>query len=411
MLTTDFQTLDEYRLFCHGRLGDPHPLYHRLRTEDPVHWCEPLGSWILTRYDDVVAGFRDSRLSAKRVAIYMNQIPEPVRSRVKPLAEHFKKWLGMNDPPDHTRLRKLIGRALTPKVIEAMRPRIQEIVDHLLDGMIERGRMDLETEFSFPLPAMVICEMIGIPPEDHHQFKEQAQSIQDFLGGAGPQLVHTVENSQRNLFELVEYFHQLIAERRRNPQQNLISSMVAMEEEGDRFTEDEVIAMSVFLFFAGFETTKTLITNGFLALFEHPDQMQRLKQDASLMPSAVEEFLRFYSPLQRQTRVVLEDMEIRGRSIRKGQAVLLMQGAANRDPEEFPDPDRLDVAREPNKHLAFGLGMHFCLGAPLARLEGQIVFETLLRRLPNLQLAVAHEELEWLENMSFLTVKSLPVTF
>ncbi len=405
------QTQDEYELFCHGRLDNPFPLYHRLRAEDPVHWSEPMQGWVVTRYDDVHAAFLDPRLSSQRVPVYMQQIPEPIRSRVKPLGEHFSNWLGMTDPPVHTRLRTLIGKALTPRVIRDARPRIQEIVDELLDNVAQRGEMDIENDFSFPLPSTVICEMLGIPTQDHVRFREQAEGIQHFLGGAPLAMGRTAEFSQQSMFELRDYFRGLIDERRRNPRPDLISSMVSVEEQGDRFTEEEVTAMSIFLFFAGFETTKTMLTNGMLALFENPGELQRLKADPSLTPTAVEEFLRYYSPLQRQIRVPMEDIEIRGRSIRKGQPILLMQGAANRDPEQFPDPDRLDVGREPNKHVAFGLALHFCLGAPLARLEGEVAFETILRRFPNIRMAVAHEELEWLENMTFLSLKSLPAVF
>ena len=411
MHTDNIQIREKYELFCHGRLDDPFPLFQLLRAEDPVHWSESLGSWLLTRYEDVAAAFLDTRLSAKRVPIYMSQIPEPVRTRVRPLGEHFEKWLGMTDPPDHTRLRTLIGRAFTPKSIEGMRSRIQELVDSFLDRVEGEGRMDFVSDFAHPLPATVICEMLGIPAEDEGQFQHQAKGIMDFLGGAGPSLVHTAERSQASLFESLDYFRTLIEERRGQPRGDLISAMVAVDEQGDRFSEEELVAMSIFLFFAGFETTQSLIANGLLALFQFPDEFQALKKDPSLISTAVEEFLRFYSPLQRQTRVASEKIEIRGRQILEGQAVLLMQGAANRDPEQFPGADHLDIRRNPNRHLAFGLGTHFCLGAPLARLEGQIAFQTLLRRLPHLELTSPPGDLEWEESMTFLTLKSLPVVF
>ena len=411
MLTDDVRIREQYELFCHGRLDDPFPLFQLFRAEDPVHWSESLRSWVLTRYDDVAAAFLDPRLSAKRVPIYMSQIPEPVRTRVKPLGEHFEKWLGMTDPPDHTRLRTLIGRAFTPKSIESMRSRIQELVDGFLDRVEGKGRMDFVSDFAHPLPATVICEMLGIPVEDEGQFQDQAKGIMDFLGGAGPSLVKTAERSQTSLFESLDYFRALIEERRVYPRGDLISAMVTVDEQGDRFSEEELVAMSIFLFFAGFETTQSLISNGLLALFQFPHEFEALKKGPSLIPSAVEEFLRFYSPLQRQTRVASEEIEVRGKHILRGQTVLLMQGAANRDPEQFPGPDRLDIRRNPNRHLAFGLGTHFCLGAPLARLEGQIAFQTILRRLPDLELASSPEDLEWEESMTFLTLKSLPVLF
>ena len=399
----------QYNLFCHGKLNDPFPLFHRLQREDPVHWSVVLESWLVTRYDDVTSAFLDPRLSARRVPIFMSQIPEPVRTRVKPLAEHFEKWLGMTDPPDHTRLRTLIGRAFTPKSIEGMRGRIQEVVNDLLDDFCRKKQIDFVAEFAHRLPATVICEMLGIPTEDEDRFQEQVKGIMDFLGGAGPSLVRTVESSQVSLFESLEYFRALISERRRNPKSDLISAMVSVDEQDDCFTEDELIAMCIFLFFAGFETTQSLISNGLLALFQFPDAHQQLRNDLSLMPRAVEEFLRFYSPLQRQTRVATEEIKMHGRTIFKGQAVLLMQGAANRDPVQFEDPDRIDISRYPNRHVAFGLGSHFCLGAPLARLEGEIAFEAILLRFPALRIPVPLENLEWEESMSFLTLKSLPL--
>ena len=408
----DLKSLQQYDLFCHGRLGaDRYPVYHQLRSEEPAHWSEPMKSWVLTRYDDVYSGFLDPRLSAQRVPIFLRLVPEPIRAKVQPLEEHFKKWLGMVDPPDHTRLRKLILLAFTPKVVEGIRSRIQNIVNDRLDQLEAQGQMDLVNDFAFPLPATVISDLLGVPTEDLSQFKRRSDDLMMFLGGAAPTIGGTVEQSQKSLLELKAYFNGLIDERRRHPRDDLISSMIAAQEEGDRLNDEELVAMCIFLFFAGHETTMSLISNGFLALLQHRAELEKLRDNASLTSSAIEEFLRFYSPLQRQIRVALEDLEIRGKQISKGQAVLLMQGAANRDPEQFPDPDRLDICRNPNKHLAFGLGIHFCLGAPLGRLESQIAFDTILHRFPDIQLMGRPEDLQWQPSMTFLSLKSLPVRF
>ena len=388
---------------------DRYPAYARLRTEDPVHWSELLNSWVVTRYDDVHAGFVDERLSANRIPVIMSQVPPDMRERVQPIENHFRKWMGMNNPPEHTKLRDKITPSFAPKVIGQMKDHIQSIVDQLLDEVEPQGRMDLMDDFAFRVTATVICDMLGIPREDQNRFRRQSEDIMKFLGGSPATMAQTIEQSQKSLMELIPYFRELIGKRRKNPRDDLISAFVQLEKTGNGFDDEDLVAMCIFLFFAGHETTMNLVGNGFLAMFQNPGEKEKLQQDPSLLPTAVEEFLRYYSSLQRQVRLVSEDLEIRGRKISRGQGVLLMQGAANRDPEVFDDPDRLDITRKPNRHLAFSVGTHFCLGAPLARLEGRIAFGTVLERFPDIRLDCRIEELKWHPTMTFLSMKSMPV--
>ncbi len=404
--------LPEYEAFCQGALADIYPLLHQLREADPVHWSEPLSSWMLTRYVDVYAAFRDPRLCSSRIPFFVSQLPKSMWGEVELLEQHLSKWIVVSDPPDHTRLRALLSKAFTPRVVENIRGHIQDIADWQLDRIQDKGRMDLIADFAYSLPATVICEMLGVPARDHSHFRRWSEDVVAFSAGAGPALAAIVMQSQKSLMELTEYFRGVIADARQNRPDNLLGALVAVEEQGDRLTEQELLSMCSMLFVAGHETTMILIGNGVLALLEHPEEMGKLKNDpARQMTTAVEEFLRYDAPLQRQTRLAREDLQIAGKSIKQGDAVLLMQGAANRDPAQFSEPDRLDISRpeKANRHVAFGWGIHFCVGAPLARLEGKIAFETLLRRMPNLRLA--GEPLRWRKNMGIRGLTALHVEF
>jgi len=409
MFQTTIDACGDYSLFCQGKLADPYPLYRQLREEDPVHWSVPLGSWILTRYSDVLPALKEPRLISSRMPLYLKYLPDDLRARMGPLTRHLEKWLVNSDPPDHTRLRALVSKAFTPAVVEKLRHHIQEIVDGLLDPLEGSGHMDIIRDFAYPLPAIVITEMLGVPAADRDQFKKWSEDIVAFTGGGGLALAGVADRSQLSLIEASEYFRKALQERRCQPREDLISALVTVEEQGDSLNEEELLAMCVLLFVAGHETTMNLIGNGLLALLQNPGQMQKLRNDWSLIKSAVEEFLRFESPLQRQSRLASEDFEIAGRPIRRGQSVFAMAGAANRDPAQFKDPDVLDVSRKENRHVAFGAGLHFCIGAPLARLEAQIATNTLLHRFPSLRLSVS--DLEWRENMTVRGLKSLPVVF
>jgi cytochrome P450 len=384
-------------------VADPYQTYHRLRATDPVHHS-PLGFWVLTRYEDVVAVLRDPRLAKEAIASVVAArfgVEVPVGMRLSMLDR---------DPPDHTRLRGLVSKAFTPRVVEALRPHIQQIVDGLLERVERAGSMDLIEEFAYPLPVVVICEMLGVPVEDHERFKgwslEIARSLDLILQPPDSDLARRSVEARH---ALTDYFRGLIAERRASPRADMLSALIAAEEAGDRLSEQELMATCILLLVAGHETTVNLIGNGTLALLRHPDELRRLRENPLLIGSAVEELLRYDGPVQRTARIPSAAVTIGGRTIEAGEMVMPFIGAADRDPAHFPDPDRLDIARSDNRHIAFGLGIHFCLGAPLARLEGQIAINTLVRRLP--KLALATDRPEYRQSLTLRGLKTLPVAF
>lgn len=384
-------------------VADPYPMYHRLRAEDPVHHS-PLGFWVLTRYPDVLAMLRDPRL-----------IKEPIAAFV---AARFgvavPPGLGLSmldrDPPDHTRLRGLVSKAFTPRALERLRPEIQQIVDGLLDEVRARGSMDLIEEFAYPLPVRVICEMLGVPVKDHERFKAWGLDIARGLDAIMlPPDSPVGQRSVSGRRALAEYFRELIAERRAAPRDDMLSALIAAEEAGDTLNEEELLATCILLLVAGHETTVNLIGNGTLALLRHPAELRKLRDNPGLIGSAVEELLRFDGPVQRTARIPSEDITIGGQTIGKGEMVMPFLGAADRDPTQFPDPDRLDITRSDNRHIAFGMGIHFCLGAPLARMEGQIAINTLLARLPRLTLAT--DQPRFRQSLTLRGLEALPVSF
>jgi len=383
-------------------VADPYPTYHRLRSEDPVHES-PLGFWVLTRYEDVVATLRDPRFAK-----------EPMIAAVAARLGFDAGAVGISmldrDPPDHTRLRGLASKAFTPRVVERLRPRVQEIVDGLLDRVERAGTMDLIEEFAYPIPVNVICEMLGVPVEDHEQFKGWSLDLARGLDSImlGPES-DVVKRSGKAREGLSNYIRQLIGERRSAPRGDLLSALIATEEAGDKLSEPELVAMSILLLVAGHETTVNLIGNGMLALLRHPDQLRQLRERPDLIGSAVEELLRYDGPVQRTARTPSEDVTIGNRTIPGGAIVMPFIGAADRDPAQFRDPDRLDITRTENRHIAFGLGIHFCLGAPLARIEGQIAISTLVKRMPKLALAV--ERPEHRQSLTLRGLTALPVSF
>jgi cytochrome P450 len=383
-------------------LADPYPMYHRLRTEDPVHHS-PLGFWVLTRYEDVVGALRDPRFAKEAIAAFV-----AARFGMTPAG------LGLSmldrDPPDHTRLRGLVSKAFTPRVVEVLRPHIQQIVDGLLAKARDAHAMDLIEEFAYPLPVIVICEMLGVPVADHERFKgwglDIARGLDTILLPADSEVG---VRSMAARHALSDYFRDLIAERRAAPRADLLSGLIAAEEAGDKLNEEELLATCILLLVAGHETTVNLIGNGTLALLRHPGELARLRENPGLIGTAVEELLRYDGPVQRTARIPSEDVTIGGRTIGKGEMVMPFIGAADRDPTQFPEPDRLDIGRTDNRHIAFGWGIHFCLGAPLARVEGQIAINTLVQRLPRLRLATDRPEPR--ESLTLRGLKSLPVTF
>ena len=389
---------------------DPYPAYHRLRAEDPVHWSDAWGGWVLTRYDDIEKVFRDFRHFTKtgHVTKALDDLPQDVLAKIGPLRENFSVGLPATDPPEHTRLRARVSKAFTPAVIESMGGRIQAVVDGLIDTVAHKGEMDLIADFAFPLPAIVVAEMLGFPTEDLHQIKAWCDGIVSFHG-SGRVDPQRVLKSNQALVEIRDWLRRLFEERRRQPQDDLLSRLVAVKEEGEMFTETELVATCITLLTAGHETTTGLITNGMLALLHHPEQRKLLEENPDLIESAVDEFLRYDPPFQRTWRLTTEDVEMRGKRIHKDQVVSQMLGAAGRDPERFPDPDRFDITRQDTSHLAFGFGVHYCLGAVLAHREAEIAIPALLRRLRDLKMAV--DEPEWKANITFHMPESLPLEF
>lgn len=389
--------------------ANPYPYYARLRAEAPVSRVtlptrEP--AWLITRYDDAALVLKDERF-VKDTTNAMS----PEQAAGQPWFRKAFKALKRNlldiDPPDHTRLRSLVHKAFTPRLIEQMRDRVQALTDELLDRVQSRGRMDLIHDYALPVPTTIIAEMLGVPVEDRHKFHRWSKALVSAASSTWG-LVKAVPN----VWAFLRYLRRIIKQRRANPQNDLVSALAKAEEAGDTMSEDELLAMVFLLLVAGHETTVNLIGNGTLALLEHPNQLERLRGDPALIRPAVEELLRYASPVETATeRYAREDVTVAGVTIPRGEMVFVVIASANRDERQFADPDKLDLTREPNKHLSFGLGAHFCLGAPLARLEGQIAINTLLGRFPDLRLAVAPSELRWRRGLVLRGLEALPVVF
>jgi len=340
--------------------------------------------------------------------MYVQALPEDLRRRVQPLLDHVSKWIQLTDEPDHTRLRKLVNLAFTPKMIQLLKPRIEALVDELLDGVGTAEPCDLIAKFCGPLPATVICEMLGIPANEREDFRLLTERVMHFSTSGGPKLKHHAEDATEALRGLIDLFERLVAERRVAPKDDLLSGLVQAEADGERLSNEELYAMCVFVFLAGHETTTNGIASGILALLQHPGQFAALKADVeSLIRGTVEEALRYESPVTRAVRKAREDLEFGGKTIRQGQLVVFLLGAANRDPSQFPDPARFDVTRKMTRHLAFGFGAHFCLGAVLARMEMEIAFRSIVRRIPNLKLT--NDDLAWKPTMGIRALVRLPV--
>ena len=365
---------------------DPFPVYAWLRDHEPVHWSESLNAWAVTRYDDVVELLnRPATFSSDR----FRRIDERYASQrpaVRAVADILGNWLVFRDPPDHDRLRGLVQSSFTPKHLESSRDRIQRTADALLDAVVARGAMDFIRELAFPLPAMIIAGLMGAPEEDLEPIKTWSDRLASYLGGAVDER-DNFEEASAGVAALVDYFHALLRERERRPRDDLMSLMLRAEHEGEHLTRDEVVANCVLLLFAGHETTTNLLGNGLYHLLRHPAQAALLRADPSLLHSAVEELLRYDGPVPATVKIATENVPWCGRTIRRGDMVVPFIASANRDPRQFPDPDTLDVRRQPERHLAFAWGIHFCLGAWLARLEARVVLDTVLRRLPHLALA------------------------
>src|SRR6266700_1507842 len=397
--------LSLYHLLDPEVLANPYPLYHRLRSEDPVHWDPFLHAWVVTRYADVVTVFQ--RFSANRTPT-PEQLTALGLSSLTPLAEVMVHQMLFLDPPMHGRVRGLASKAFTARRVEVLRSHIQEITASLLDAVQNKGRMDVIKDLAYPLPAIVTAEMLGVPTSDWPQLTAWSADFAQVLGN----FQHNPEHAPqviKSLEEMIVYFRAAIKEQQQHPRDGLINALLNAEIDGDRLTEEELVANTIVTMVGGQETTTNLIGNGILTLLRHRDQMEKLKADLSLVPSAVEELLRYESPSQHTARLAPDDVVLGDKLIRKRQAVMALMGAANRDPERFPDPDRLDICRKDNRHVAFAWASHFCFGAPLARIEGQAAFEQVLRRMPNLQLEPG--PIIWRENLGLRGLTALHVRF
>lgn len=386
-----------------GVLANPYPLYDRLRGEDPVHWDPFLHAWVVTRHADVLHVLH--RFSAHRTPT-PEHLSEMGLSALNPIAQVMVRQMLFMDAPDHTRLRALASSAFTPGRVARLRAHIQEITEGMIDAVAPAGRMDVIRDLAAPLPAIVTAEMLGVPVADHQRLKDWSLSFSEMLGNFqhNPnRFAHVL----RTVDEMTAYFRHAMHEQRSSPRDGLVHAFMTAEVEGSRLSEEEVIANLILTMVGGQETTTNLIGNGVLTLLRHPDELNRLRQDSALIPLAIEELLRYESPIQHTVRLAPDDRELGGKHVRKRQAVMAVLGAANRDPERFPDPYRLDVARKDNHHVAFGAGAHFCFGAPLARLEGLVAFETLLKRLPGL--ALEPQPVRWRYNLGFRGLEALLV--
>jgi cytochrome P450 len=396
-----------FRFFDGQFAANPFPMLAQMRTmgaivQVPIPSSDGIfKTWMVTRMEEAVQVLKDKRFTVDRSAVF----GDPYRQQ----AANGPGFLGNSmisvDEPDHRRLRGLVSKAFTPKYIASLRPGIQQIADELLNNVEDQGSMDLVNDFGYPLPINVISDMLGVPRENREHIREWSRTM---IGGDGSRR----EERRGNMWAFSNYIAQLVAQKRKHPQNDLISQLIQQEEEGDHLSEPELLSMVGLLIFAGHETTSNLISIGTLMLLDHPDQLEKLKADLSLVPSAVEELLRYNGPvLIPAPRFAAEDVELGGQRIGKGDLVLTVLASANRDESQFTQPDELDIARSLNRHLAFGQGIHVCLGAPLARLEADIAFTTLLRRMPNLRLNVPRETINWRGNFTLRGLVSLPVAF
>jgi cytochrome P450 len=396
-------------VFSEEVLQDPYPTYARLLEEGPLHYVD-VGSkwavWSVFSHAECSSAAKDPRLSAKRAQQMLLPLPISRQAEFSELARMLGLWLIFMDPPEHTRLRKLLNKGFSPAAIEGLRPQIEAIVDRMLQPLQHGSEVDLMREFANPMPVRIISEMLGVPQELHDTFVNWARAIAVFRGSPN-RTVEQAQAAQDALFELTDFFRKTVAERRRNKGTDLISLLIDIEEEGEVLTEEELYAQCIALLFAGHETTRNLIGNGMYTLLQHPQETAELRAKPEIIRTAVEEILRYESPVQFTARVLKEDIEICGQRIPKKWSLLCMLGAANRDPKRFAEPNRLDLERLNNQHLAFSAGPHACIGGQLARLEGQVALLNLVQRFPKMKLTGPRPE--WASTFGFRGIKSLPV--
>ncbi|HEX7052427.1 MAG TPA: cytochrome P450 [Burkholderiales bacterium] len=386
--------------------ADPFPTYRRLRDEDPAHWNPALKAWVLTRYEDVKRVCLDERMSSDRLRPFFAALPAQESARMAELIRILTRWMVFRDPPEHTRLRRLASRVFHVRSIQALRPNIEALTGWLIERIGERPGFDFIAELAGPLPALVIIDMLGAPRSELERLKRLSDEMALFIGSARASEAKYAR-AEAATREMAELFRALIAERRAAPREDLLSQLVHLQDDGERLSEDELVATCVLLLFAGHETTTHHLANGLLALCRFPGEMQKLRRQPALAAAAVEELLRYDGPIGAQVRIALEPQELHGRTLERGDRVFLMMNAANRDPRAYDDPDRLHLERSGVAHLTFGFGPHLCLGFPLARLEGQIVLPAVLARWREIE--VEDAPLEWIDSLVLRGMKALPL--
>lgn len=407
-------TIERLNPFLPQVIADPYPIYRYYRENDPVHWGitpNPRlgGTWYIFRYRDVAQILDSSKFGREAGKVRDDDAGSPVPAAFRGFRSMVSNWMVFRDPPNHTRLKTLVNKVFSPKVVENLRPAIANIADELLDRVHLKGTMDLVEDFAFPLPVIVIGELLGVDPTDRPLFREWALALQHASASRLTPSPEIYEQAERATQGFIEYFKHTIAQRHLEPRQDLITALAKAQEEGDKLNDEEILATCIHLLTAGHETTINLITKGTLALLQNPAIMRQLRSHPELMPNAIEELIRYDSPVQMVTRWAYENVEIGGKLIRRGEQVGLMLGSANRDSDRFPNPDQLDITREDIKHCGFGGGIHYCLGFALARAEAQIAMNVLLNRFPQLQLG--DEPLKWADNIVFHGLQRLRVNF
>ncbi|WP_214482193.1 cytochrome P450 [Bacillus sp. SM2101] len=388
---------------------NPYPTLSYFREHDPIHEFmfkygkREVRSWLVTRYDDILTLFKDERIT-KNIQNLMSKEEIKQKSKIKEIDYIINNMLS-KDPPDHTRLRSLVHKVFTPRMIERLRTRIEDISENLLDNLELNSDVELMEDYAVPLPIIIISEMMGIPVEDRNKFRKWSNAITDVSNGT-----EEIEKLNSSIQEFVNYLEKIIEERKKSPKDDVISGLVMAKEEGEKLSKNELLSMLFLLIVAGHETTVNLIGNGMLALLQNPEQLAKLREHPENMKTAIEELLRYTNPVELATsRYALEDFIFQGKEIKKGDMIFLGLAAANRDPKYFNDPEKLDITRKENKHLAFGHGIHFCLGAPLARLEANIAINALINRFPNIKLNVSEEDIQWRHSEILRGLVQLPI--
>lgn len=392
-------------------IANPYPTYAKLREGAPIHWFAQFGkgTWLVPTYEGVSTALQDSRLSSGRSHRLIEQYPPEQQSQLSDFEHQFAKWIVFLDPPRHSFWRRVINKGFLPAMIAAARPRISALVSRLIDRHAAERKMDFIQDFARQLPAITIVDLLGVDAAEREEVIRCSDDIANFFGNA-KSTIEVAHAAQSALNSLIERFKRMLAVRRTDPRNDLVTLMLQAREEGDDFpTPDELAAQCCALLFAGHETTRMLLGNGLLALINNPEQFALLKESPSLIPGAVKEFARFDSPVQLNSRVVATPFEMYGHELKQGQIVTAMLGSAQRDPQAFAQPDRLDVTRRGPPSLSFGKGAHYCIGAALASLEVEIAFNAIIERMPNVK--VATPEIKWVNNIYFRGLQTLPVEF